>query len=172
MRENPVFLFLVLGTSYENSFIITKEVNDILVKTIPFVALKWFCSHQHLVILVNQGVHGKHRCRSNLYITKIHILVFFHYFAEHFWSVLRRITIINEAYFYVLFQLITNSLVIEPISKRRFGINYFTYLTCKAFALFINNNTVHFLVFTIDKVVLISERNQNIIECLFFKGYS
>ena len=39
----------------------------------------------------------------------------------------------------------------------------------KAPTLFVDDNTIHILVFTIFKVVLIAQVNQNIIECLFFK---
>ena len=57
MRENPVFLFLILGTSNKNGFISTKEIYNVLIKAIPFIALKWFSCHHHSFIFLKLRIH-------------------------------------------------------------------------------------------------------------------
>ena len=81
----------------------------------------------------------------------------FHYFAEHFGAVLRRITAFNKAYFYIEFKLIANNLIIKPVRKRRLGINDLFNAFGESFALIVDNNAVHVSVCTIFEIIRIAQ---------------
>ena len=121
-----------------------------------------FCGHHHIAFFFNRSVHGNHRYRRSFYIIILHILVLLeilhllHYLAEHFWSVLWRIAMLDKTNLDVLFQLVTNALVIEPIGKGRFCINNLSNLACKTLTLIIDYNTIYLLIFSVFEVVLVS----------------
>ena len=62
----------------------------------------------------------------------------------------------NKTNLDVLFQLVTNSLIIEPIGKGRFCINDISNLACKTLTLIVDNDTIYLLVFSVFEVVLVS----------------
>ena len=79
-----------------------------------------------------------------------------HDLTKYFRTVLWGISIFNQAYFDIKFQLVANILVVQPIRKRRLCIDDFFYLFRQCPALLIDRNTIDFSVGAVFKMILIS----------------
>ena len=65
-----------------------------------------------------------------LLIVFFEVLDLFHNLTENFGAILRRIAVLNKANLDIKLQLITDNLIVQPVCKRRFGINDFFNLLC------------------------------------------
>ena len=105
------------------------------------------------MLLSNRHIRGNMIIHTLVLLEILHLL---HYFTEHFWRVPWRIAILNQANLDVLFQLVTHTLVIEPIGKGRFCINDISNLASKTLTLIVDDNTILLLIFSVFEVILIS----------------
>ena len=111
---------------------------------------------------------GKNLKELLLHILFFEILYLPHDLLKYDRAVLRRITVFNQADFYVLLQSVTDTLIVKPVRKCGVGVNDLLYFFCKGFALVI----AIFPICTILKVVFITQMDQYIIKGFFFKGQS
>ena len=98
-----------------------------------------------------------------MFLKVLHLI---HYLLKYCRAVLGRITVFDETDFYILFQLITDALVVEPVGKSGLGINNLFDLLCKRFALIVSV----FAIGSILKVMLVTQMDQDVIEGFFLKG--
>ena len=59
------------------------------------------------------------------------------------------ITVLDQTYFDILFELIANVLIVQPIGKGRLSIDNLTNFTCQALTLIVYNNTIDCLILAI-----------------------
>jgi len=69
---------------------------------------------------------------------------------------LRWIAVLYETNFNIKFELIAYILVVKPIRKRRFCINYLFHFFSKNFTFIIYNHTTNFFILAIFKIILVS----------------
>ena len=102
----------------------------------------------------------------------LEVLHLIHYLTKYFWCILRRIAILHQTNLDVQFQLFSNPLIIQPVSKWWFRINDFLYLTSQTLAFLVDDNSIYSFILTILEVILVPQGNQNIIESLLLESQS
>ena len=67
-------------------------------------------------------------------------------------------------------QLIADVLIVQPVSKRRFGVDNLFDLFRQSLALVVDDSTVNLFIGSVFKIILVPQGKENIVERLFFKG--
>ena len=66
-------------------------------------------------------------------------------------------------------QLIADVLIVQPVSKRRFGIDNLFDLFRQSLALVVDDSTVNLFIGSVFKIILVPQGKENIVERLFFR---
>ena len=89
------------------------------------------------------------------------VLYLLHDLTEYLRTVLRRITVLDQADFDIKLQLVADNLIVEPVSKRRFCINDLLDLFRQGPAFIIDRDAINNLVRAIFEIILITQGHQD-----------
>ena len=103
-------------------------------------------------------------------IVLLKVLDLLHDLFENFGAVLWRIAVFYKADLDLQLQLIADVLIVQPVSKRRFGVDNLFDLFRQSLALVVDDNAVNLFIGSVFKIILVPQGKENIVERLFFKG--
>lgn len=103
-------------------------------------------------------------------IVLLKVLDLLHDLFENFGAVLWRIAVFYKADLDLQLQLIADVLIVQPVSKRRFGVDNLFDLLRQSLALVVDDNTVNLFIGSVFKIILVPQGKENIVERLFLKG--
>lgn len=103
-------------------------------------------------------------------IVLLKVLNLLHDLFENFGAVLWRIAVFYKADLDLQLQLIADVLIVQPVSKRRFGVDDLFDLLRQSLALVVDDNAINLFIGSVFKIILVPQGKENIVERLFFKG--
>ena len=98
-------------------------------------------------------------------IVLLKVLNLLHDLFENFGAVLWRIAVFYKADLDLQLQLIADVLIVQPVSKRRFGIDDLFDLLRQSLALVVDDNTVNLFIGSVSISCFLFDRN---LLCTFF----
>lgn len=94
-------------------------------------------------------------------IILLKVLDLLHDLFENFGAVLWRIAVFYKADLDLQLQLIADVLVVQPVSKRRFGVDNFFDLLRQSLALVVDDSTINLFIGSVFKIILVPQGKEN-----------
>ena len=105
-------------------------------------------------------------------IVLLKVLNLLHDLFENFGAVLWRIAVFYKADLDLQLQLIADVLIVQPVSKRRFGVDNLFDLLRQSLALVVDDNAVNLFIGSVFKIILVPQGKENKDkETSVYKGY-
>ena len=105
-------------------------------------------------------------------IVLLKVLNLLHDLFENFGAVLWRIAVFYKADLDLQLQLIADVLIVQPVSKRRFGVDDLFDLLRQSLALVVDDNAVNLFIGSVFKIILVPQGKENKDkETSVYKGY-
>ena len=94
-------------------------------------------------------------------IVLLKVLDLIHDLFENFGAVLWRIAVFYKADLDLQLQLIADGLIVQPVSKRRFGVGNLFDLLRQSLALVVDDSTVNLFIGSVFKIILVPQGKEN-----------
>jgi len=94
-------------------------------------------------------------------IVLLKVLDLLHDLFENFGAVLWRIAVFYKADLDLQLQLIADVLIVQPVSKRRFGVDDLFDLLRQSLALVVDDNAVNLFIGSVFKIILVPQGKEN-----------
>lgn len=94
-------------------------------------------------------------------IVLLKVLDLLHDLFENFGAVLWRIAVFYKADLDLQLQLIADVLIVQPVSKRRFGVDNLFDLLRQSLALVVDDSTVNLFIGSVFKIILVPQGKEN-----------
>ena len=94
-------------------------------------------------------------------IVLLKVLNLLHDLFENFGAVLWRIAVFYKADLDLQLQLIADVLIVQPVSKRRFGIDDLFDLLRQSLALVVDDNAINLFIGSVFKIILVPQGKEN-----------
>ena len=94
-------------------------------------------------------------------IVLLKVLNLLHDLFENFGAVLWRIAVFYKADLDLQLQLIADVLIVQPVSKRRFGVDNLFDLLRQSLALVVDDSTVNLFIGSVFKIILVPQGKEN-----------
>lgn len=94
-------------------------------------------------------------------IVLLKVLDLLHDLSENFGAVLWRIAVFYKADLDLQLQLIADVLIVQPVSKRRFGIDNLFGLLRQSLALVVDDSTINLFIGSVFKIILVPQGKEN-----------
>ena len=94
-------------------------------------------------------------------IVLLKVLDMLHDLFENFGAVLWRIAVFYKADLDLQLQLIADVLIVQPVSKRRFGVDNLFDLLRQSLALVVDDNTVNLFIGSVFKIIPVPQGKEN-----------
>ena len=105
-------------------------------------------------------------------IVLLKVLDLLHDLFENFGAVLWRIAVFYKADLDLQLQLIADVLIVQPVSKRRFGVDNLFDLLRQSLALVVDDSTINLFIGSVFKIILVPQGKENKDkETSVYKGY-
>lgn len=105
-------------------------------------------------------------------IVLLKVLDLLHDLFENFGAVLWRIAVFYKADLDLQLQLIADVLIVQPVSKRRFGVDDLFDFLRQSLALVVDDNAVNLFIGSVFKIILVPQGKENKDkETSVYKGY-
>ena len=94
-------------------------------------------------------------------IVLLKVLDMLHDLFENFGAVLWKIAVFYKADLDLQLQLIADVLIVQPVSKRRFGVDNFFDLLRQSLALVVDDSTINLFIGSVFKIILVPQGKEN-----------
>ena len=94
-------------------------------------------------------------------IVLLKVLDLLHDLFENFGAVLWRIAVFYKADLDLQLQLIADILIVQPVSKRRFGVDNLFDLLRQSLALVVDDNTINLFIGSVFKIIPVPQGKEN-----------
>ena len=94
-------------------------------------------------------------------IVLLKVLDLLHDLFENFGAVLWRIAVFYKADLDLQLQLIADVLIVQPVSKRRFGVDNFFDLLRQSLALVVDDSTINLFIGSVFKIIPVPQGKEN-----------
>ena len=94
-------------------------------------------------------------------IVLLKVLDLLHDLFENFGAVLWRIAVFYKADLDLQLQLIADILIVQPVSKRRFGVDNFFDRLRQSLALVVDDSTINLFIGSVFKIILVPQGKEN-----------